>query len=504
MKKLDSSSSNLDAYDSDNSDNPLSFQFETPDPFSLVFRSVNSTLYVVVDSILVTDFVPDQLSAPANLDVSGTIGANDFAVTWGSVANAQGYSVKLLDANDGVVSSNDVTAATTSASFTGLTSSSAYKVVVVALGNHTTTDDSVPATLDVTTAVSSVAAPTLVVANTSWTAGVAGTSAVSATLEGGVDCMVASVSMSDGSSATVANGILSWTPPVSATASSVTATFHVTHGTDGWDLPQVLSVAATPAPGAPYIELSGATVHSFDASWSATAGGPVVSYKLRAWTGRETPDDNPGSTTEYFQTVQSGGSFPAGWIPSPQSQFGNYPTTEVTPVKFGNTAGATSTLESPVYPGTITALSFVVRMNGTSTASTFSVYGSSGEEGAEFELIQSYDATTFSTSYDGTTLTPTIPTGIHKFKFVYVKQGGNVGFGSVKVSGTNWPAADFLEGWGGAKISVGAATSQTISDPVAGAVNWVEVTAVGPTGLETSARASVSVPHVPPAVISIQ
>ena len=91
---------------------------------------------------------------------SGNAGANDFAVTWSSVANAEGYSVKLLDANDGVVSSNDVAIATTSASFTGLVSSSEYMVVVVALGNHTTTDNSAPATLEVTTAASAAAAPT--------------------------------------------------------------------------------------------------------------------------------------------------------------------------------------------------------------------------------------------------------------------------------------------------------------------------------------------------------
>ena len=498
MKKLDSSSANLDAYDSDNSDNPLSFQFETPDPFSLVFRSVNNTLFVIIDSILVTDFVPDQLSAPANLDVSGTIGANDFAVTWGSVANAQGYSVKLLDANDGVVSSNDVTAATTSASFTGLTSSSAYKVVVVALGNHTTTDDSVPATLDVTTAVSSVAAPTLVVANTSWTAGVADTSAVSATLEGNVACAFESVTMSDGSTATVANGVLSWTPPVANVASSVTATFHVSHGGDSWYVDQVLSVAATPAPGAPSVTLSGATSRSFIASWSATAGGPVVSYKVRAWTGRATPDDATGSASENFNDYLATTNVPIGWTfmntKKPYNQ-------EENPVDFRNNNEWVAT---PDYGGTITSISFRLRRQSES-GSTFTVYGSSGSVDP---TVWKTEENTLATLNPLATQVYTIPVdsskGISRVFFQYTKSSGNVSIGTFSISGTDWPAADFLEGWGGAKVSVGTATSQTVSNPVAGEVNWVEVTAVGPSGLETSARASISVPRVPAAVISVK
>jgi uncharacterized protein YjcR len=63
----------------------------------------------------------------------------------------------------------------------------------------------------------------------------------------------------------------------------VTAKFHVTYGSDGWDVFETLSVAATPAPSAPVIQFSNATYRSFDASWSASAGGPVTEYKVRAW-----------------------------------------------------------------------------------------------------------------------------------------------------------------------------------------------------------------------------
>ena len=469
---------------------------------ALVFTSETSNQQqkrLLIGDVLVEQFVP-ALSNPA-IELSGTVGANDFAVTWSSVANAEGYSVKLLDANDGVISSNDVTAVTTSASFTGLTSSSAYKVVVVALGNHTTTDDSVPATLDVTTATSAVAAPMLVVENTSWTAGVAGTSAVSATLEGDVACTIASVTMSDGSTATIANGTLSWTPPASNFTSSVTAKFHVTHGNDGWDVSETLSVAATPAPAVPSITLSNATRNSFDATWEPGVGGPVVEYKVRAWTGRATPDDATGTSSEMFSSWYSSKQLPGGW--SKTGNLGQYTSAVGVhfPIQFNATGQA---LFSPVYLGNLTTLSFTAKNNSIGTGSQFTISGSDGNSESEFEVVETFDATTFSNDTAGGVVTVNLSSKYHQFKFEYTRTSGNLGFGSFSISGTDWPAADFLEGWGGAKVSVGTATSQTISNPVAGEVNWVEVTAVGPSGLETSARASISVPRIPAAVISVK
>ena len=499
MKKLDTDLTSLASYDSDISDNPLSFQFDTPDPFSLVFRNVNSTLYVLVDSILVTDFVPDPLSAPATLALSGTAGANDFAVTWSSVANAEGYSVKLLDSNDSVVSSNDVAAATTSASFTGLVSSSEYTVVVVALGNYTTTDDSAPKTLDVETAASAVAVPTLVIANTSWTAGVAGTSAVSATLEGNVACEIERVRMSDGSTATVANGVFSWTPPAANAASTVVATFHVLHGGEGWYIDQALSVAATPAPSAPSLTLSNATAQSFEASWSSV-GGPVVEYKIRAWTGRATPDDATGSASENFNDYLATTNVPTGWTfmntKKPYNQ-------EENPVDFRNNNEWVAT---PDYGGTITSVSFRLRRQSES-GSTFKVYGSTGSADPD---VWKTEENTLATLNPLATQVYTIPVdsskGISRVFFQYTKASGNVSIGSFSVSGTDWPAANFLEDWGGAKVSVGTATLQTFSNPVPGTANYVEVTAIGPTGLSARTIDSIAVPAAPrkPVLISIQ
>ena len=470
---------------------PVSFRGGNDVASFSIARSGDGTMYlyyVKIESLVV-------LSSPDNLACDGDPGENGFSVGWDTVTDAEGYSVKLVGPNNSIVSSNDIV--TTSATFSGLVPSTQYSVVVVALGDYDTTDDSPASTIQVTTADSAVAAPTLVVANTSsWTAGAAGTSAVSATLEGNVACTVESVTMSDGSTATVAGGVLSWTPPLSSVAATITATFYVTHGSDTWYLSEDLSVAATPAPGAPSVTLSGATPRSFNASWSAPAGGPIVSYKVRAWTGRATPDNPTGNTNEYFAAYRTGGSIPADW--SASASLSSAYASDPAPVKFDKNIA----LVSHVYPRHLTSLSFVVKQNGTATGSTFSVYGSSGEANAEYELIQSYDATTFSKGDAGTTQTLSVPAGVHQFKFEYERSSGNVGFGSFEVSGTNWPAADFLKGWGGAKTDVGLATAQTISNPVAGQTNYVEVTAVGPTGLSTSTIASVAVPGRP-SVISV-
>ena len=476
----------------------LVFSFDSKDNVAYVTITTpsgtgNSYLY----DVTITTLKP--LSTPTNLDVSGAVGANDFTVEWDSVTGAEGYSVKAIGPNGSVVWTNNV--ATTSATISGLAPSTQYSVVVVALGDYDTTDDSAAATLSVTTDASSAATPTLVVANTSsWTAGAAGTSAVSAMLEDNVACTVGSVTMSDGSTATVANGTLSWTPPFSATASTVTATFYVTNGGAYWYLSETLSVAATPAPSAPIVSFSGMTAQSFTASWTASAGGPVSSYKVRAWTGRATPDDSTGSATQNFGDYLATTNVPAGWVFENSKK--PYTAQPSTPVDFRENGNWIAT---PDFGGTVTSVSFQLHRN-TESGSTFTVYGSSGSaDPAVWRTSENTLATYNPISSDDYTLPVDASRGISRLFFQYTKAAGNLSFGTFSVSGTDWPAADFLEGWGGAKVSVGAVTSQTIDNPVAGETNYVEVTAVGPAGAMTTTIASVSVPATPkPAVISVK
>ena len=484
-------------FDFDSSEGVTSVTITTPS------GTGNSYLYDVTITIL------KPLTTPANLALVGDAGENEFTVSWGSVSGALSYSVTLLDALGGTVDTQSHTPSDRTATFSGLTSSTAYTVSVVAIGDHTATDDSAPKTLEVETAASSIAAPTLVVANTSWTAGVAGTSAVSATLAGGESCAFASVEMSDGSSATVDNGILSWTPPASTTASSVTATFHVTYGSNGWDIDQVLSVAATPAPGAPSLTLSNATAQSFDASWAATAGGPVVEYKIRAWTGRATPDDATGGATEDFADYASAGTVPAGWIfKNSGSPYGSY---SEAPVDFrGGSSSVTYWIGSPDFGGTISSFSFHLRKVSGVTG-TFKVYGSTGStnqaDWVEIKTLADGEVATGSYSVDALENgDPLASAGFSRLFFRTVKTAGNFAFGTFSVSGTDWPAANFLEDWGGAKVSVGTATSQTFANPVPGTANYVEVTAIGLAGLSARTIDSIAVPAAPrkPVLISIQ
>ena len=468
-----------------------------PSSFRLKFSPTGTkgNARVAVGNVLVFQNLP-VLSAPANLDLSGDADENEFTVAWDSVANASGYTAKLMDETGAVVLQTvSCTAEETSATFSGLVSSTDYLVSVVALGDGETYDDSVAATLPVTTAASAIPTPMLSIAETSWSAGVAGTSTISAILAGNIACTIESVTMSDNSAATVENGILSWTPAAASTALSVTATFHVTHDSNEWDIEHVFIVAATPAPGAPSITLLNTTAKSFDASWSS-AGGPVVEYKVRAWTGRATPDDATGSASEDFADYLATTNVPSGWTfmttKQPYNQAAN-------PVDFRNNNEWVAT---PDYGGTITAFSFRLRRQSES-GSTFTVYGSSGSADpavwkTEANKIAEYTplvTQVYNVSVEASR-------GVSRLFFQYTKASGNVSIGTFSVSGTDWPAADFLEGWGGAKVSVGTATSQTFSNPVPGTANYVEVTAIGPTGLTATTIDSVPVPR-PSTVISV-
>ena len=278
-------------------------------------------------------------------------------------------------------------------------------------------------------------------------------------------------------------------------ASSVTATFHVTHDNNGWDIPQVLSVAATPAPSAPVISFANATRRSFDASWTASAGGPVVSYKVRAWTGRATPDDSTGGASENFTDYVTSGTVPPGWTFDHAEAYTSS-TYAAYPVGFKSVSGSAI---SPDYGARLSSVSFRLR------AGTGSFIVSAAPSGSDtWTVVTNYtsEAGTFVT--EPKTIDLDTNDGFSKIKLEFVRTGGSAAFGTFTVSGMDWPAADFLDGWGGAKVSVGAATSQTFSNPVAGTANYVEVTAIGPSGLAASAIRSVDIPHAPGSVISVK
>lgn len=96
-----------------------------------------------------------QLDAPTDL-ADSNVGFNGFDLSWTGVSDANGYAVTLSPA-DGTVTVDGTTATAT-----GLAEGTLYHVYVVAKGDGTTTDDSIAATIDVTTATApAVVAPAL-------------------------------------------------------------------------------------------------------------------------------------------------------------------------------------------------------------------------------------------------------------------------------------------------------------------------------------------------------
>ena len=258
--------------------------------------------------------------------------------------------------------------------------------------------------------------------------------------------------------------------------------------------PETASVAA---PAAPAISFDIVSRRSFDASWSSSGGGPVVSYKIRAWTGRSTPDDATGGASENFSNYVATAVVPNGWtFDHAEAYTGS--TYTAYPVGF---KGVSGTAVSPDFGGILTSLSF--RLRSVSAEGEFIVYAApSGSD--DWTVIANYTSEAGTLKTEAKTVSLNAGDGYSKIKFEFVRTGGSAAFGTFVVSGVNWPAADFLAGWGGAKVSVGAATSQRFSNPVAGTANYVEVTAIGPSGLATTARSSVNIPHAPGGVISVK
>lgn len=426
------------------------------------------------------------LPTPDNLS-SSDIGYTGFSLAWDSVSDATGYRVTVSPAG-GTVSVNGTTA-----SVAGLTPGETYTAYVTALGDGTTNDDSAPAELtDITTLASApLSAPTnlhttnieFYEASVAWD-GVADATDYTVTITPS-----AGTSVSDnGTTATLSGLAEGATYTVSVVANG--------NGVETADSPAAtlsVTTATAPAVTAPVLSFTGVSASAFTVSWPAQSS---ASFSVRAWTQVITND-----FTEVFEDWYSGtGILPSGW--SKEGGLDGHYTESESPVKFEKTGHA---LTSPVFPGNVTNLSFSLRRyNGSaSNASTFSVYGSSGEEGATWTLLRAIDLYT-EVSTSGTDFSLVVPAGVHQFRFTYTKGAGNCGFGNFEISGTDvCEVPIYLQGYGPAPANLDSATTCTIANPAAGETNYVEVTAWGLTG-----RSAVSVGTVVPrdraAVISVK
>lgn len=353
----------------------------------------NGQRRALIGDVLVTQFVDSGLPPLVAPDLTpSNVGYFGFTFSWTGISGATGYDVVVKDANGAPV--NTVTVNGTTATVTDLEEDATYKVSVVAKGDGTTTDDSDPATLTVTT-------------------------------------------------------------------------------------------ATAPAVVAPVLTASDVSSSSLTVSWPEQTS--AASYSVCAW-HFDFVDEFTEMFPDWFNNIKT---LPSGWTRS-GTALGRY-AMEASPIQFD---ASNQTLTSPVFPGSLTRLSFRLRQysGNENNASTFAVYGSSGEDGAEWNLLRAIDLySEVSSDSSGTDFSLSVPTDVHQFRFAYTKGAGNCGFGTFAVSGTDvYEVPFYLQGYGPTATST-TLTSVTLT-PVAGEKNYVEVTAVGQTGKTATATLEVDVP----------
>lgn len=251
-----------------------------------------------------------------------------------------------------------------------------------------------------------------------------------------------------------------------------------------------VTTLTAPAVSAPNLTPTGVSPSSFMVSWPAQES---ASFSVRAWT--LVPAD---VATEDFADYAADGTVPEGW--TFQNSGNPYGEQTENPVDFradGNWIG------SPKFGGTVTNISFRLRRQSES-GSTFTVYGSTGSAD---ESVWKTAENTLATLNPLATQVYDIPVdaskGITRVFFQYTKSSGNVSIGSFSVKGTGvGKQPSYLTGYGPAAVAA-SATSVTISNPVAGETNFVEVTATGLTGRTATSTLPVPVP-ARPGVISVK
>lgn len=240
----------------------------------------------------------------------------------------------------------------------------------------------------------------------------------------------------------------------------------------------------------PVLTESNVSASSFTVSWPAQPSG--VSFAARAWT--LVPAD---VATEDFSGYPN--EPPTDWLFN--TNLDAYNSDEAI-VKLDASG---ESVVSPTYPAVVSSLSFKLQGHGAE-GSSVSVSGSS--DGTTWNELTNIVLTS-STKVNEFVLPDIANRGMKVFKWEYTRSKGGVGFGTVSVSGTGvGKARSYLEGYGSDAAGVPVSgTSVTISNPVAGEKNYVEVTAVGQTGKTASTTIEVPVPaaaSTKPVVISVK
>ena len=264
--------------------------------------------------------------------------------------------------------------------------------------------------------------------------------------------------------------------------------------------PLSVSTPAYPATIVPDPEASGVSSSAFTVSWTQH---PDETYAVRAWT-LIPADVATEDFVEYAQTK----TVPDGWIFENTLDPFDYTSSSYThnPVDF---KASGNWIATPEFDGVVSSVTFRFRSTAKFTGS-FTVYGTTGStDRSDWVPIQSWETTDQSISVSTQTLSDLNENGFTRLIFAFEKTAGsgNIAFGSFSVTGTGvGKQPSYLAGYGPDATAV-AGTSVTISNPVAGETNYIEVTATGLSGKTASATIAVPVPAVAtpkPVVISVK
>ena len=428
----------------------------------------------------------EPLDTPTNLTASNNNPVG-FSLSWDAVADATGYDVTVMDSSNASV--GNVVVNGTTATISGLASSSTYSAQVVALGNGTTTDSSDPASLSNI----QTTAPTVLDTPTDLNSSDIGYFGFTLSWTAVSDATSYTVTLSPSAGSVEVSGT---TATVTGLAEGETYTASVVakgNGTTTVDSPAAtlgVTTDTAPAVSAPVLTATDVSSSAFTVSWPAQND---ASFSFRAWT--LVPAD---VATEYFAGYPD--DPPAGWTFNNLSHDARYADE---PIAFDKTKTVSMWMSSPKYDADISSVSFQLRANSASS-STLVLSGS--PDGETWTDIDSWTGDNLKGS--GVTKTTTVTTlGVRYLKWTFEKDSGNVFIGHVSVNGTGvGKQPSYLAGYGPDATAV-AGTSVTISNPVAGETNYIEVTATGLSGKTASTTLPVAVPAVAtpkPAVISVK
>lgn len=423
-----------------------------------------------VDTVVFTQTVSARirdLPAPTGLAVVGDPGENGFTVGWTAVSDATNYAVRVTDASGEVAFSAPFCAAT-QAAVTDLADDEPYAVQVRATGDEATCFASPWSDAIAVRTARSSTHPTLTfgawqnaVGDGKVYGGLVNTASVSAERDNGEVAAVTLTSVSPASIAgpTLSNGILSWTPADADTNKTFTVSF-LMDGTYATNLSfKVLSIA----PLAPPEVTVGQPVawNAIDLSWNEQYR--AAGYAVRAWT--DCP--NPGATATRVEE-----SF-AGW-PIARPSWWTYHNLAsgykdaAAPVSFDATGDRMETYD---LGGSISSVSFHAAGHSISNStSTLTVVGI-GADNTE-TVLATLTAADIGQTAAGIDRTLSVPAGIvvRKIAWIYTKDRGGVGVGTIVIEGTGFSTPRFLPGWGPAVKDVGLVQGCTVAKPRPGKV----------------------------------